>query len=45
MLKRIDMFQKKINCLKFCDTHELTLRGHDENSDSVKSGIFLGLYK
>lgn len=37
ILKRI------INCIKFCGKFELALRGHDEKSDSLNSGVFRGL--
>jgi hypothetical protein len=32
-----------INCIKFCGTHELPLRGHDGSETSHNRGIFLDL--
>jgi predicted nucleotidyltransferase len=32
-----------INCIKFCGTHELSRRGHDESETSYNRGIFLDL--
>jgi hypothetical protein len=32
-----------INCIKFCGTHELPLRGHDESETSYIREIFLDL--
>jgi hypothetical protein len=32
-----------INCIKFCGTLELPLRGHDESETSYNRGIFLDL--
>lgn len=32
-----------IECIKFCGSFELALRGHDESSDSDNPGVFRGL--
>jgi hypothetical protein len=32
-----------INCIKFCGTHELSLRGSDESETSYSREIFLDL--
>jgi hypothetical protein len=32
-----------INCIKFCGTHDLPLRGHDESKTSYNRGIFMDL--
>lgn len=32
-----------INCIRFCGTFELALRGHDEKDTSLNPGIFRGL--
>ena len=32
-----------INCIKFCGSHELPLRGHDEVEGSANPGVFLDL--
>lgn len=37
------VLDKVIDCLKFCGTHELALRGHDESSVSYNKGVFLDL--
>ena len=37
------ILSKVIDCIKFCATHELGLRGHDETDESSNRGIFLDL--
>lgn len=34
------VFSKIINCIKFCGSFELSLRGHDEKDDSSNKGVF-----
>ena len=34
---------KLIDCIRFCDSFQLTLRGHDEAEDSLNPGAFRGL--
>jgi hypothetical protein len=38
-----DILSKIIDCIKFCGKFELSLRGHDESSDSPNPGVFRGL--
>lgn len=33
-------FSKIINCIKFCGSFEIALRGHDEREDSQNKGVF-----
>ena len=37
------ILSKIIDCIKFCGSFELALRGHDESDDSNNPGIFRGL--
>jgi len=32
-----------VNCIKFCDSFELALRGHCEKEESLNPGVFRGL--
>ena len=41
--KNRHIMNKLIDCIKFCGSFELALRGHDESSDSINPGIFRGL--
>ena len=41
--KNHHVLKEIIHCLRFCGTHELPIRGHDESSDPLKQGVFLGL--
>ncbi|KAK0136742.1 hypothetical protein N1851_027095 [Merluccius polli] len=37
------ILSKLIDCIKFCGSFELALRGHDESASSDNPGVFLGL--
>jgi len=41
--KNRTMLSKIIDCIKFCGKFELPIRGHDESSTSLNSGVFHGL--
>lgn len=41
--KNRHVLNRIINCIKFCGTHELPLRGHDEGENSCNRGVFLDL--
>ena len=41
--KNRHILSRIIDCIKFCGTFELALRGHDEASSSDNPGVFLGL--
>ena len=41
--KNRHILSRRIDCIMFCGTFELALRGHDETLTSYNPGIFLGL--
>jgi hypothetical protein len=41
--KNRNIFEKILNCVKFCRNYQLPLRGHDEKISSKNQGVFRGL--
>ena len=41
--KNRHILSRIINCIKFCGTHELPLRGHEERGNTYNRGTFLDL--
>lgn len=41
--KNREVLSKIIDCIKFCSSFDLPLRGHNEKEDSNNPGVFLGL--
>jgi hypothetical protein len=40
--KNRNIFEKILNCVKFCGNYKLPLRGHDEKILSKNQGVFRG---